>query len=368
MRVAKLKPKSIDWQFLAIVAALLIFGLFVLSSASYIAGQKKFGDPYYYLREQFFKGILIGAAAFFIFSKISLAFLKKYSFLFLIISIGLQSLVFVPQLGLSHGGSTRWLDARFFTFQPGEILKLSFLVYLASWFATRQKTIGSFYEGFLPFAVITGIIGLLLLMQPNFGTFAVIAFSAAVVFFAAGGRMVHLLMMCLLGLALFFVFIFIKPYAAQRFNVYLNPQSDVSGQSYQINQALSAIGSGGVKGIGIGRNLNSAYLPESIGDSVFAVLAEKLGLFGVSIALGLYLLFAIFGYKIALKSGDPFSKFLAAGVTSWIMIQSFMNIAAISGLAPLTGVPLPFISYGSSGLVIVLSGAGIIANVSRYQN
>lgn len=366
MRLAKIKAKSIDLKFLITFVLLLVFGLFVLSSASFVVGQKKFGDPQYYLREQFLKGTIIGIIGFFIFSRISLEFLKKYSFVFLILSIGLTMMVFLPQVGLSHSGSTRWLNFSSFTFQPSELLKLSFLVYLASWFESRQKDLHSFNAGLLPFLVITGIIALLLLMQPNFGTFAVIVLSAAAVYFIAGGRIMHIILVGLIGFVLLFVFIFLKPYGAERLQVFLNPQKDTLGAAFQINQALVSIGSGGVKGVGINQSLSSAYLPESIGDSIFAVLAEKIGLLGVSISLLFYVLFVIFSYQIALKSTNFFSKFLAAGIASWILIQSFINIAAISGILPLTGMPLPFVSYGSSGLVMAMIGAGIIANSSRH--
>ena len=366
MGIKKIKPKSIDWQFLFIVGILLVFGLFILSSASFIAGQKKFNDQNYYLREQVLKGVLIGIISFFIFLKVPLGFLKKYSFFFLIFSIGILMLVFIPQLGLSHAGSTRWLQIGPISFQPSEILKLSFLIYLAARLESRQKDLEKFSHGLLPFLIVIGIIGLLLLMQPNFGTFTVIALSAAAVYFVAGGRVSHLALITFMGIAIFFVFIFLKPYGAERLKVFLDRGTDVAGSSYQINQAISSIGVGGLAGIGVNQNLHSAYLPEPIGDSIFAVLGEKLGLLGISFVLALYVLFAIFGYRIAIKSHDSFNKLLAVGITSWILIQSFINIAAISGLAPLTGVPLPFISYGSSGLVINIIGASIIANISRY--
>lgn len=366
MKFKKIKPKNIDPWFLAIIAAILIFGLFILSSASFIAGQKKFNDPNYFLKEQLLKGFLIGIAGFFVFSKIPLEFLKKYSFLFLILSLGLLMLVFFPQIGLSHSGSARWLQIGPVNFQPSEILKLSFLIYLASWFESRQKELTKFSGSLLPFLIIIGIIGVLLLMQPNVGTFGVIAFSAAAVYFAAGGKLNHLFLMGLIGIAAFFIFIFLKPYGAERFKVFLNPQNDVLGSAYQINQSLTSIGIGGLTGIGINQSLNSAYLPEPIGDSIFAVLAEKLGLLGISFAMALYLLLAFSGFRVAMKSSDSFSRLLAVGITSWILIQSFINITAISGIIPLTGIPLPFISYGSSGLVISLAGMGIIANISRY--
>lgn len=367
MKFKKIKPKNIDWRFFLIVASLVIFGLFILSSASFVVGEKKFNDPQYYLKEQLLKGVLLGVAGFLIFLKIPLEFLKKYSFIFLIFSISLLVLVLSPKLGLSHGGSTRWLNLGPISFQPSELLKLSFLIYLASWFESRHhKELQKFSSGLLPFLIIIGIIGFLLLLQPNMGTFSIIALSAAAIFFAAGGQLRHLVIISLSGLLLLSFFIFLKPYGTERLRIFLNPQDDIRGASYQINQALMSIGVGGSSGIGINQNLVSTYLPETIGDSIFAVLAEKLGLFGVSFALLLYFLFTIFSFRIALKSNEYFPKLLTIGIASWVVIQSFINIAAISGVIPLTGVPLPFISYGSSALVVNLAGAGIIANISRY--
>jgi len=366
MKFKKIKPKNIDWKFIIIISTLLVFGLFILSSASFIAGEKKFGDPQYYLKDQLLKGVLIGIIGFIIFLKMPIEIIKKYSFVFLIFSIGLLILVFFPRLGLSHSGSTRWLNFGPLTFQPGEVLKLSFLIYLASWFESRQKDLQKFGSGLLPFLIVIGIVGFLLLMQPNMGTFSIIALSAVTVYFAAGGKLRHLVFMGFIGAIVFSAFIFLKPYGAERLKTFLNPQEDIRGAAYQINQALTSIGVGGVKGVGISQSLASAYLPETIGDSIFAVLGEKLGLFGISFVLFLYFLFAIFSFRIALKTSDQFSKLLTVGIASYIIIQGFMNIAAISGIIPMTGVPLPFFSYGSSSMVVNLAGAGIIANISRY--
>lgn len=368
MNFKKTKQGNIDWKFLTVIISLLIFGLFILSSASFIAGEKKFGDSQYYLKDQLLKGVLVGIIGFIFFLKIPTAFIKKYSFIFLIFSIGLLVLVFFPKLGLSHSGSTRWLSIGFLTFQPGELLKLSFLIYLASWFESRQKDLQKFGSGLLPFLVVIGIVGFLLLMQPNMGTFSIVALSAVAVYFTAGGKFRHLIVISFIGITVFSVFIFLKPYGAERLKTFLNPQEDVRGAAYQINQALTSIGVGGINGVGMNQSLVSTYLPETIGDSIFAVLGEKLGLFGISFVLLLYFLFAVFSFRIALKARDQFSKLLTVGIASYIMIQSFINIAAISGVIPLTGVPLPFISYGSSAMVVNLAGAGIIANISRYAN
>lgn len=366
MKIKKIKTTNIDWRFLIIVASLLIFGLFILSSASFVISEKKFNDPSHYLKEQLLKGVLLGAISFIIFFKIPLNFLKKNSFIFLIFSICLLTLVFFPDLGLSHRGSTRWLNFGLITFQPSEILKLSFLIYLASWFESRQGYLQKFGSGMLPFLIIISIVGVLLLMQPNMGTFIIIALSAAATYFAAGGKIRHLVIFGLSGLAVFLMFVYLKPYGAERLRIFFNHQNDIKGAAYQINQALTSIGVGGINGIGVNQVLVSNYLPETIGDSIFAVLAEKLGLIGVSFILLLYFLFAIFSFRIALKNNEYFPKLLTVGITTWIVVQSFINIGAISGIIPLTGVPLPFISYGSSALVVSLAGAGIIANASKY--
>jgi len=229
VKVKKIRAKNIDRPFLIILGLLLIFGLFVLFSTSSITGAEKFNNPSYYLCEQFLKGILIGVIGFLIFSRVSLEFLKKYSFIFLIFSIGLLVLVFFPKFGFSHSGSTRWLNFSFLTFQPSEILKLSFIIYLASWLQSRQKDLRGFSNGLLPFLIVIGIIGLLLLMQPNMGTFSIIAISAVATYFTAGSRLSHLLIMILIGVLAFSAFIFLKPYAAERLKVFLNPQSDTLG-------------------------------------------------------------------------------------------------------------------------------------------
>src|SRR3989344_259796 len=268
MKFKKIKPKNIDWRFLVVVASLLIFGLFVLSSASFVVGEKKFGDPQHYLKEQLFKGVLIGVISFFIFLKIPLEILKKYSFVFLIFSIGLLIMVLFPKLGLSHSGSTRWLNLGPIAFQPSELLKLSFLIYLASWFESRRKELQKFNSGILPFSIIIGIIGFLLLIQPNMGTFSIIALSAVATYFAAGAKLRHLIIISVSGLVLFSVFIFLKPYGTERLKIFLNSQDDTSGGAYKFKQALTSIGGGGTGGIGINQNLVSTYLPETIGDSI----------------------------------------------------------------------------------------------------
>lgn len=365
--ISKLKSRGIDPPFLIIVVALLIFGLFILYSASLSLGDRRFDNPTYYFREQLLKGVLLGVVGFLLALKVPYQFLKKYSFIFLIASIALLTLVFLPDIGFSFAGARRWVKLGPIFFQPSEIVKLAFLIYLAAWFEARRKDIGAALGGLVPFLIIVGIIGVLLMAQPDMGTFGVVALSGLAMYWVAGGRNRHLGFIVALGIISFFALAWIAPYRWQRVTSFSNPSADPQGSGYHINQAMSAIGIGGVGGVGIGNSRSSTYLPEAAGDSIFAVLAEELGLLGVSVTMLLYSFFGIRGYQLARQSPDYFSRLLIVGVTSWILIQSFINIASISGSFILTGVPLPFISYGGTALAVNLIAAGIIANISKYR-
>ena len=365
--ISKLKSRGIDPPFLILVGVLVIFGLLILYSASLSLGNKRFDNPNYYFKEQLLKGVLIGLVGFGLALKVPYQFFKKYSFIFLIASIALLILVFLPDVGFAFGGARRWVKLGPIFFQPAEIVKLTFLIYLAAWFEARRKDIGSAFGGLVPFLIIIGIIGVLLLAQPDMGTFGVIALSGLAMYWVAGGRNRHLGFIIALGIISFFALAWIAPYRWQRITVFLNHLENPQGSGYHINQALSAIGIGGIGGVGVGKARSSTYLPEAAGDSIFAVLAEELGLLGVSVTMLLYLFFGVRGYQLARQSPDYFSRLLTVGVTSWILIQSFINIASISGSFILTGVPLPFISYGGTALSTTLIAVGIVANISKYR-
>ena len=207
----------------------------------------------------------------------------------------------------------------------------------------------------------------LIVLQPNIGTAGTIGIIATVMYFSAGAPLWHIVTIAALGFGGFFSFLKFFSHASNRFQVFLHPELDPLGIGYQINQAILAIGSGGFFGRGLGQSIQKFnYLPEVIGDSIFAIIAEEIGFVGVVLLIGLFFMFAMRGFKIAKNSPDNFGKFLAVGITSWIVLQSFINISAISGLIPLTGVPLPLISYGASGLVVSLAAIGVLLNISRH--
>ncbi|MDP1629051.1 MAG: putative lipid II flippase FtsW [bacterium] len=359
----KRKP---DYIFLIILGILVSLGLVILANTSAVLGQKNFGDTYYYLKHQALYGLAVGAVGFLFFSRVRYQVWRRWGVWLMLGSIFLLFLVFVPKFSLDYGGASRWLKLGPITLQPAEILKLTFILYLASWFDVRKRYLADLKQGLIPFLMVLGLVGALLLAQPATGTFGIIVVIAAAMFFVAGSRVSHLVLASSLAMLLLFALIQISPYRLERFTTFLYPERDPKGSGYQINQAMIAIGSGGLTGVGFGYSLQKhSYLPEPIGDSIFAIFAEETGFLGASFLIILFSLLAFRGFKIAIRAPDFFGQLAAIGISAWIIGQAFMNMAAISGLIPLTGVPLPFISYGGSSLASILCGCGILVNISK---
>jgi len=362
---------SPDYFFLEILLVLIIFGLVMLTSASSDIGRLRFGDSYYYIKHQLLYGLLLGIIGFLIGLFIDFRFLEKLAPLFLILSIISLILVFTP-LGFKSGGSERWLSLGPLSFQPGELLKLTFLIYLSSWLSRNLKRSKSFTQGFLPFLFLAAIVSLLLFLQPATTTAIIILAASLIMYFTAGAKikfLVALVLVTLLGVA---VLITVTPYRFQRITSWLTSfkgqNADILGKGYHLNQALIAIGSGRIFGVGYGQSTTKInYLPGSIDDSIFAVIAEELGFVGSAGLVFLFLLFIWRGINIAAAAPDNFSRYLVTSFISLIGLQAFINIGAISGLIPLTGIPLPFISYGGTALAVFLTMSGIILNISRWR-
>jgi len=358
-----------DYLFLGLFAFVAIFGVIMLSSASNAIAFQRFGDSLYYVRHQLLNGFLPGLIVCAVLSFIDYRVFKKFAFPIFVVSIALLLAVFTP-LGASFGGAKSWIDLGFLTFQPSEIVKLAFIIYLAAWLERRDaKVLKDFSDGLVPFLISLGIIMFLILLQPDVGTMSIIVMIALMVYFVAGASIKHLLGLGVAGIAMLAVLIKIAPYRAARFTVFLHPELDPQGIGYHINQALLAIGSGGLFGLGFGYSRQKhLYLPEVIGDSIFAIIAEELGFVVVVIILLAMLALIFRGYHIARQAPDQFGKLMAAGIMSWIGFQSFVNISAMVGLLPITGLPLPFVSYGSSSLVVLFAAIGIVINISRQMN
>lgn len=337
----------------------------MLTSASSDLAKNKFGSTYYYLNHQIIYGFIPGLFLFLFLSNFSYLNIKKYAAWLLSFNIILLLLVFSP-LGVSAGGADRWLNIGGFVFQPSELLKIIFIIYIAAWLSGNEKRKNSFLGGFLPFLIICGVVAFLLIIQPTTSTVAILMATALIIYFASGARISYILATIILGLSLLLAVSYFTPYRWQRIMSFVDPNQNVLGASYHIQQALIAIGSGNIFGVGYGQSTTKInYLPEPIGDSIFAVIAEELGFVG-SLALILCFLILITRiFLLAKKTNDQFGQLLLIGFGSIIGIQAIVNIGAISGILPLTGMPLPFISYGGSSLAVFMGISGIIINISK---
>ncbi len=356
-----------DSVLLFAIFTLLLFGLAMIASAGIFYSQTRFGDQYYFLKRQFFYGVLPGLLVFYVFQKIDYHKWKKFSIPFFLATLVCLILVFVPGIGIKLYGASRWINLGPISFQPAEMAKLAIIFYLAAWFENKgTRKIRDIFEGLIPFLAIVALVGFLIIKQPNLGTLGVIVLIALSMFFSSGAKLSHFLFLAAAGAIGLLALVKTASYRLSRFLVFLNPDLDPRGIGYQINQALLAIGLGGIWGIGLGHSRQKYnYLPEPVGDSIFAIVGEELGLIGAISVIILFLILAFRGLGIAQKAPDEFGKLLAVGITSWIVLQAFVNVAAISGLVPLTGVPLPFLSYGGTSIIFLLAGAGVLANISK---
>lgn len=358
--------KGVDKIFLSIIFILLIAGLFVLSSASLgLIARNKIPAASLILK-QFFIAFL-GIVVMFLFSKINYKIWQKYSVLIFLFSLFLTFLVFLPYFGFYHGGAKRWIYIGPVFFQPSEFLKFGFILYLSSWLSAKQSNVSSFHLGFLPFLLMIGAVASLLIMQPDIGTFGIIAISAGILFFVGGGKASQIGIIILIGILFLFGLYFISPYIQDRVSVFLNPSADTQGIGYQLRQSLVAVGSGKIFGKGFGMSTQKFnFLPEPTSDSIFSVFSEEFGFIGSATLVILYFFFLLRGFYISKYVSDNFGRFLSAGFVIIITVQSFVNISALLGLIPLTGVPLVFISQGGASLITTFAEMGIVLNISRY--
>lgn len=366
------KTSPPDYVFITLTIFLTVFGLVMLSSASSDLGRADFGDSYYYLTHQILYGLIPGIVGFALGAFLYYRHLEKIAVPLLALSIVLLLLIFTP-LGFSANGSNRWLDFGFFTFQPSELLKLSFFIYLGAWISRSKARSKSFTEGFLPLLIILGVIMGILFLQPS-TTVAVLIFVAAILtYFTAGAPLKYLFVAGVAAVIALAAVIAVTPYRLARVTTFVSSVvgttvADEQDAGYHITKSLIAIGSGGVTGVGFGQSTSKLYgLPEPIGDSIFAVIAEELGFVGGMVFILLMIAFLWRGLRIARRAPDAFARLMATGFMCVIGLQAFVNIGAISGALPLTGVPLPFVSYGGTALAVFLTMAGITVNISRYQ-
>jgi len=357
-----------DKFFFLLVMLLLAVGFVIFYSASQSLLGRSSGAGFGLVAIKQFMILLVGFVGLIIFSNIPYKHYRTVAFWFFLATVIFNILVFIPGIGFASGGAKRWIDLGFLTFQPSELLKLGFVMYAACWLSAERERIQSLLKGILPFLAIVAVPLVILLKEPDTGTFLVLFAAALGMLLLAGARWKHLLMLVIFSIIAILLLAVWKPYIRDRLETFFDPTKDMQGQSYQINQALIAVGSGGIFGRGFGQSTQKFnFLPEPIGDSIFAVLCEEFGLLGGSILIIIYTLFFAWGIKIAMRVSDQFGRLLAAGLVILISAQAFINISSMLGIIPLTGVPLTFVSHGGSALIIALIEAGIILNISRHQ-
>lgn len=367
MRVLLNKNQKPDLIFLFTVLIMCLFGIVMISSASMVSSFEKYGSNYHYVTRQIVS-LFIGIGLMIATYLIDYRFWKKNALWVFLITIGLLILVFIPGLGHKVAGAQRWIGFGNNLFQPSEVVKLGFIIYLAAWLTNKGEDIKHFLRGFLPFMILVALVAFLIIKQPDMGTMSVIVGISVAMFFVSGADLLHMSFGLGTIVAVGLVAIKVAPYRMQRVLVFLNPSADSQGAAYHINQALLAIGTGGLWGLGFGQSRQKyLYLPMAHTDSIFAIIAEELGFVRTSVVILAFLYLCIRGMAIAKNAPDKFSQLLVVGIVSWIIIQTLINIGAMLGVIPMTGVPLPFLSYGGSSLMVLLAGVGIVLNISKHS-
>lgn len=364
----KQSPQSIDPVLLILVIILVSVGFLIFASASLGLMARSGASFTSVATSQLLFGVLGGSLALFITSSIHYRHWRRYAFYIFLSTLLLTMAVFIPGLGQTHAGATRWIDLGFTTIQPAELLKIGYVVYLATWFSGVQGKIEKIRYGLLPYMAISGIVGLVMLLQPDTDTFMIMVIVGMAMFVAAGAKWRDIAILVITGITLLFLVATFRPYVMDRLTTFMNPDVDPLGSSYQIHQSLIAIGSGGVFGRGYGQSIQKfQYLPEPIGDSIFAVYAEEFGFVGSLVLILIFLSLVLRGYRIAVLSPDNFGMLLVVGMMSLLFAQMFLNISSMIGIAPLSGLPLPFVSHGGTALMATLATMGIVLNVSKYR-
>ncbi|HLU21993.1 stage V sporulation protein E [Lederbergia graminis] len=362
-----LKKTAPDFILILATFLLLSIGLIMVYSASAVAANYHFSDSFFFAKRQLlFAGV--GIIAMFVIMYVDYWVIKKWVKPILIICFILLIAVLIPGVGMTRNGSTSWIGVGAFSIQPSEFMKLAMIAFLAKFLSENQRYITTVKKGLLPSLSLVFIAFGLIMLQPDLGTGTVMVGTCILMIFTAGARILHFAVLGLVGVAGFVGLVISAPYRIARITSFLDPWQDPLGSGFQIIQSLYAIGPGGLFGLGLGESRQKFfYLPEPQTDFIFAVIAEELGFIGGSVILLLFALLLWRGIRVALGAPDLFGSFLAVGIISMIAIQVMINIGVVIGLMPVTGITLPFLSYGGSSLTLMLMAVGILLNISRYS-
>lgn len=363
-----IKPQQFDRYFFLVVILITVFGLLAFISASLGILTRSEDKFYGVLFNQIVLGFVGGLICLWVTTNTPYQLWRKYALHIFIATLLLTVAVFIPHIGFTHGGARRWISIGPVSFQPAELLKIGFVIYFAGWLAWTSKKVEEFKYKILPLVILLGLIAAVLLNQPDTKSLVLVTAAGLGMVFVSGVSWKKIAAIFFAGIALIAVLAFFRPYLMNRVKTFINPDANARTSSYQLQQGLIAIGSGGIFGRGLGQSVQKFnYLPEPQGDSIYAVIGEEFGFVGSVILVLLYVMLAVRGYKIAINATDLFGQYLATGIVTLLTAQTFLNIASLVGLFPLTGVPLVFISHGGTSLCIALAAAGIVLNISQYQ-
>jgi cell division protein FtsW len=351
-----------------ITAALIILGLIMILSASSVTSFATYGSSFRYFQKQLIWAAF-GVVAFVVFARFDYRRLRGVGYVAVVLTAVLLLAVLIPGVGITAGGSSRWLGFGALGFQPSEFAKLALILFAADVFSRKEeRTLKSFLHAMIPVVPVAALLSILIMLQPDLGTTVLVGFIGVGVMFVAGTPLVYLIPVLGAGTGLATGVALLKPYMRARLLVFMHPWADPLGQGYQTIQSLIAMGSGGWVGVGLGASRQKwAYVPNAHTDFIYAILGEEMGLLGTLVVLGMFAFLAYLGIKIARRAPDRFGMLVASGITIWIALQALINMGAVSGALPVTGVPLPLVSFGGSSLVITLVGMGILTNIATQS-
>jgi len=355
-----------DFAILFTVLILICFGMIMVFSSSSVRAYYNYNDSFYFLKRQVIWSVL-GFISMVFFMNYDYWKIKKYEKPIIAVMFLLLILVLIPGIGKKVNDARRWIGVGGFTVQPSEIAKLGMIIYLSCGLERKGDKIRSFFKGILPFLLVIGAVCALILKEPHLSATVLIGMTTLIMLFVGGAHMIHMTGLGIAGFLSALMLTINKPYRLRRLLSFLNPWENPSEEGYHIIQSLYALGSGGLIGVGLGQSRQKFfYLPEPQTDFIFSVIGEELGFLGAAFVIILFMFFILRGYRTAVASQDIFGKLMATGITTLISLQFLINIAVVTASVPVTGMPLPFISYGGSSLTITMSQVGILLNISRY--
>jgi len=367
LSAGRIRATRPDILILLCVGILTIGGLVIVYSASFAVGLNDYNDVNYFIVRQAM-GAAAGAVAMVVLARFDYHRLAGLSPLILLACLVGLAAVLIPGIGVNANGAHRWIQiGPLPPVQPSEFAKLAMVIYIAAWLAAKGEQVKTISLGVIPFILMVGLVGGLIMAEPDMGTFLVIVLTTSTMFFIAGASLSHVIALALGGLSGGLLLIAVEPYRWERLKSFFGAENDPEGKGFQILQLLIALGSGGLRGIGLGESRQKFfYIPGAHTDGIFAIVGEELGFIGAMIVLILFAVLIFRGFRTAVKANDEFGFLLAVGITCWIAYQAVINIGGITRSLPLAGIPLPFISYGNSAMIATLAAVGVLLSISRY--